>query len=121
MQKKLDQVQNLYYYTRRKYKICTLNKEGTYKICTNEHQKSQNTHIMITISPHITDRILVLATAGAARLGMTLDQAVAMSDPFLPAKRKENSAHTQTPPAPAQEPIDGIAAMRALAKQLKQS
>ena len=83
---------------------------------------------MITISPYITDRILVLATAGAARLGMTLDQAVAMSDPFLPAKRKENSAPTKTPPTHQPETQaapptiqEAKAALAALRQQLKQS
>lgn len=49
---------------------------------------------MTTVSTRLTDRMLVLATAGAARLGLTLDQALAMSDPFFGRddRRKEASA-----------------------------
>ena len=36
--------------------------------------------------------MLVLATAGAARLGLTLGQALAMSDPFNPASGAHQTA-----------------------------
>lgn len=77
---------------------------------------------MININTRIQDRILVLATAGAARFGMTLEQALASSFPFLPPANEP--AHRAPKPETTEEKppvIDGLAALRALRAELKQS
>lgn len=59
---------------------------------------------MITVSTKISDRMLVLATAGAARLGLTLDQALSVSDPLYFCKQKEEKVEQEEPqekPEPA--------------------
>lgn len=57
--------------------------------------------------------MLVLATAGAARLGMTLGQALAMSDPFNPASGAQQTASderiTEQEPAATSTPTPATA------------
>ena len=83
--------------------------------------------------------IMALALHGAASLGLSIDEALIYSPDALSAKlyamaakrkaaklaRIASASRTAEPhahqPETKQEPIDGIAAMRALAKQLKQS
>lgn len=89
---------------------------------------------MTEIPIHTNAAILALAIQGAASMGLTLDAAIISSPGTLSAKlsaklsalaydraRIASASRTAEPPTPQQEPIDGIAAMRALRAQLKQS
>ena len=91
---------------------------------------------MTEIPIHTNAAILALAIHGASTMGLTLDAAIISSPATLSAKlsaklsalaydraRIAQVTRTAQPEVEEEKPrvIDGIAAMRALAKQLKQS
>lgn len=74
------------------------------------------------MTTHITTTAgqLSIAVHVAASMGLSLETALTMTPDELRA-RIASASRTAEPPAPAQKPMGGLEAMRALAKQLKQS
>lgn len=74
------------------------------------------------MTTHITTTAgqLSIAVHVAAYMGLSLETALTMTPDDLRA-RISSASRTAETPTPAQEPIDSLAALAALRKQLKQS